>query len=267
MRRDNLTSLWGDNKLILIEHVADRKIERATNLVLECSNNERGFCYSEVKKYPLDTGKELRYAIKYLKAERINSATTDQRASVISDKLKVLKHLERGHYLYDRSAYEHLRATYDKLHTALALLQAEGDINSFTLRPNGYLKINWFTLYHFEDIVVIEQGWTFKEREVWLSAKQKRALIKADKAMVGARSENDMTEGQMNSSGYIVPQNYHPPVSHSGAGDMNVTTDHYKHNITHAPHRGGVAWATVVAGMYSALRDMNSCNGGIDTWI
>jgi hypothetical protein len=238
---------------LTIEHVDDRKIDSAKQFVTECEKNERGFCYAEVKRYPLDTGKDIRKAIELLKRERMSYLTTSARATIISEKLKVLKHIERGHYSYDRVAYLELRKNYDKLHSALTLLQSEGIVNSFTLRPKGYLLINWFTEYHFEDIVVIEQGWTFEERENWDYHRALRQrmenLYNIDSIPVkqdDVTGANDEYSGnsKMNNTGFIDPQKYNPPESMAGAGNISTKSSHYKHNVVYSPHQGGVTWAT-----------------------
>jgi hypothetical protein len=147
--------------MIIIDHVPDRKIEHALQLVKECVTGKRGFCYKEVHRYPLHSGSELRNEMVRLKRERMAVNTLPRRIEVINRKLKDMRIQEREHYLFDTSAFTTLRSNYNRLSNALALLQQEGEIDSYTVRPNGELRVNWFTEFEETQLEVIQQGWTW----------------------------------------------------------------------------------------------------------
>jgi hypothetical protein len=161
MRRGNATCLIGHDKLIVIDHVPDRKMDKARQFVNDCLTAERGFCFRNVCHYPLDTGREIRQQIAELKYERMNPNTIKLRCQKISIKLAELRRREREHYSFDERAYRTLRGNYDKLNRALALLTQEGEVKSYTLRGTGELRINWFTEHEELKLDVIYQGWTW----------------------------------------------------------------------------------------------------------
>jgi hypothetical protein len=150
----------------VIYHTPQSKIEKALALVDQALNNEIGFCYKQVVRYPLDSGRELRQEMIYLKRERINPTTLPARCAVINRKLKAMREEEREHYLFDETAYRTLRSNYDKLTVALKLLCREGEVESYTLRPTGLLRVEYWTEYETTYIEEIEQNWTFTHDKV-----------------------------------------------------------------------------------------------------
>jgi hypothetical protein len=185
MRKGNVSCLWGDTRLILIDHTPDRKIHKAKRFVNDCLTAERGFCYSNVYHYPLAEGNWIRREIKLLKAERmaLNFPIREEplsglaslldtqedkdnrlRSHRITITLAKYRKLERDYYLFDMAAYRTLRGNYDKLNRALQLLHREGEVESYTVRNNGELRVNWFTEYSDTHLEVIYQGWTYKHK-------------------------------------------------------------------------------------------------------
>ena len=153
--------LWGSDKIMIIDHTPQSKVDDALKVVEECVSGERGFCFRLVKKYPLDSGREIREQIVLLKRERMNPATVKSRGDVITSKLKVLRTKEREHYSYDLRAYRTLRANYDRLKRSLELLHREGYVYCYTLTGNGYLSISWFTSNEHIELQEIDQGWSY----------------------------------------------------------------------------------------------------------
>jgi hypothetical protein len=182
MRQGNATCLIGHDKLIVIDHVPDRKMDKARQFVNDCLTAERGFCFRNVYHYPLAEGNWVRREIRLLKAERmalnfpireeplsgLTSLLDTQedrdnrlRSHRITTTLAKYRKLEREHYSFDERAYRTLRGNYDKLNRALALLTQEGEVKSYTLRGTGELRINWFTEHEELKLDVIYQGWTW----------------------------------------------------------------------------------------------------------
>lgn len=144
--------------MIIIDHTPDNKIAKAKSFVDECVKGERGFCFGEVKRYPLDTGRELRQEIVRLKRERMDAGTLPRRAERITERLAEYRQTEHEHYTYDESAYKILRSNYDRLKRYLHILCREGEIESFILRPNGWLGIKWWTERETILIEEVQQG-------------------------------------------------------------------------------------------------------------
>jgi hypothetical protein len=158
---DNTQILWGDTKIMIIDHTPQKKIDKAKRFVDQCVSGERGFCFRLVKRYPLADGGGVRLKIKELKAERMNAATTKERGDVITGGLKNLRVMEREYYTYDQRAYRTLRSNYDKLKRLLAFLHREGEIESYSLSGFGEMTIQWFRVQDSLVIDVVEQGDTY----------------------------------------------------------------------------------------------------------
>jgi hypothetical protein len=168
MRLGDTSVLWGSDKLIIIDHVPQSKIDNAKALVRQAIKGAIGFCYREVLRYPLATGRPIRDEIQRLRIDLMNPLYHDDSVTVatIRQDIKRLKRAEREHYSFDMTTYKSLMSNFQKLHKALALLQQEGYVDSFTLRGNGLLKINWFTGHNFEERRVIKQGLTFRQEKL-----------------------------------------------------------------------------------------------------
>ena len=158
----NTQCMWGSDRLILIEHTPQRILDRARQFINACLSGKVGFCYSLVKRYPLDTGRELRQEMERLKKERMNAGTIRKRGDVITRKLKDMRAQEREHYQYDMRAYRTLRSNYDRLKKALTLLYTDGEIDSYTVQTNGRLVVNWFTGWTAIEVIKMENGWTYR---------------------------------------------------------------------------------------------------------
>ena len=235
---NNTQILWGNDRIIVIDYTPKHKIDMALKFVQECLDGERGFCYSLVKHYPLDSGRQLRETVVRLKRERMNPATCKGRGDVITSQLAEYRIAEREHYLFDEAAYKVLKSNYDKLKKCLELLYGNGEIDSYTLFNDGRLKVNFFTSWKAIEIKKVGNSWTFSREHDPYDYKQKltkrvfdlfkRDVPKKEEPVTGfVPMQYVGGVGSMNNTGYINK----PYVGNVVKIHHDTTGDHYKNNI------------------------------------
>ena len=234
---NNTQILWGSSKIIVIDHTPQRKVDMALQFVAECLNGDRGFCYSLVKHYPLDSGRELRETVVKLQRERMSPATCKGRGDVITTRLAEYKVAEREHYQYDIAAYKTLKSNYDKLKRSLELLYANGEVESYTLFKDGRLKVNYFTSWKAIEIKKIGNSWTFThEHDPYHNRRKQKLrervfdLFKMDvpQEPTGFVPLNVTTATHMNNTGFKTKPHIGKTI---GNGEHNPKGQHYNHNI------------------------------------
>lgn len=106
MGNNDTQVLWGNSKIIVIDHTSQYKIYKALCLVYEALRGNFPFAYALTKA---------------------------------ADKSRY------GGFSLDLTAYKQHRSNYNKLHKALVLLSREGYITRFVIRIVGKLTVNWWT--------------------------------------------------------------------------------------------------------------------------
>jgi hypothetical protein len=148
--------------MIIIDHTPDLKVAKAVAFTKAAILGNIGFCYGEVKRIALFSGTNIRNHIERLERELAEDTTLSDYVIFRLRRLRNhLKEQEREHYLFDERAYRQLRSNFDKLKRALALLVHEGEVESYTVRPNGELRVNWFTESSDTELEIIYQGLTY----------------------------------------------------------------------------------------------------------
>ena len=233
----NTQILWGSDRIMIIEHTPQHKIDMALTFVDECLTGQRGFCYGLVRRYPLDSGRELRETVVRLQRERMNPATIKGRGDVITTRLAEYRTAEREHYQYDIAAYKTLKSNYDKLKRSLELLQAEGEIDSYTLFKQGRLKVNYFTTWKAIEVKRIGNSWTFTHEHDPYDNQRKQKLqervfnlfhMDIPQEPTGFMPLKVTRETHMNNTGF----KNKPYIGKTiGNGEHSPTSDHYRNRI------------------------------------
>jgi hypothetical protein len=160
---ENLQLLDTGKGVIEIHHTPQRKIDKALSYVNDCLADKVGFCFRNVQKIPLHTGKNIREHIDRLEQEILNPTVEGHTLWRLRELRAQLKMMEKFHYTFDEVARNRLRSNYDKLKRSLILLYDEGEIESYAISGFGMLNVSFWTEQETTETKWIEQGWTFKD--------------------------------------------------------------------------------------------------------
>lgn len=151
---------WLPKGIVFKNYTKQVDIDYRTRMVKQAIAGELGFCYKQVKRIPLASGRRIRTELEILKRER-NTCESNVRAKNATFLIMQLREQEKEHWQFDAEAYKQLYSNYQKLHAALIWLQHEGFVNHFTIQGSGRLEVEWFTEWQGLHVQVIEQGWTY----------------------------------------------------------------------------------------------------------
>ena len=146
---------------MIIEHTPQRKIDKAMKLVQSALDGTIAWCYGNVHQYPLHEGREIRNIMDRLIKERMHVNTVRLRCQLITEHLKEYRKLEKAMYLFDEKTHKVMLSNYNRLKTALGLLENEGEVQWSYINKYGYLNVHFFTEHGDIEVREIENGQTY----------------------------------------------------------------------------------------------------------
>jgi hypothetical protein len=166
-RHRRLNSLFGSGREYRPKP-PEHKIEKAQAVVDKVLDKKMGFAYGQVKRIPLDTGREVRADIHKLEEERSSVLLHKDSTELarIRERISELRDVEKTHYHYAEHDRAELFKNFQKIKASCDLLVKEGILEYYHINKDGMLRMRHATAHDrldVEEIPLLRVPMTRKE--------------------------------------------------------------------------------------------------------